>query len=152
MRSSGCVCGISFAPAGNFTRTTYGPALAGSPTRTARRASGGNAGNDCHLTFSDSRAPNCPTGRLCAPLPDVLPAATPEPVGTTGPSTWAPAPPTHAAMTAHEVSFVKNRIGVLRSFVNTSNTCCACCTVVLIYSNCALRSGWEPPSYVLRLL
>src|SRR4029077_15586401 len=110
MRASGCVCGISFTPAGHFTRTTYGPALAGSPTRTARRASGGNAGNDCHLTFSDSRAPNCPTGKLCAPLPDALSAATPEPVGPTGPSTWAPAPPTHAAMTAHamtahEVSF-----------------------------------------------
>src|SRR6266850_1652845 len=110
MRSSGCVCGISFTPAGNFTRTTYGPGLAGSPTRTARRASGGKAGNDCHLTLSDSRAPNCPIGRLCAPLPDVLPAAAPEAVGTTGLSTWAPAPPTHATMTAHEVNFVKNPI------------------------------------------
>src|SRR5258706_5530596 len=110
MRSSGCVCGMIFTPAGNFTRTTYGPALAGSPTRTASSASGGKAGNDFHLTLSDSRAPNCPTVRLCAPLPDVLPAAALEPVGTTGPITWAPAPPTHATMTAHEVNFVKNSI------------------------------------------
>src|SRR5208282_5719976 len=36
---------MSFTPDGAFTRMTYGPGFEGSPTTTASRTDGGNAGN-----------------------------------------------------------------------------------------------------------
>ena len=47
-------CGISLTPAGSLTLITYGPGSVGSPTTTARRAGGGNAGNGFHSMSSGS--------------------------------------------------------------------------------------------------
>src|SRR5262245_44362577 len=45
-----CRCGISLTAAGTFTRMRYGAGSVCCPTKTARRADGGNAANGFHST------------------------------------------------------------------------------------------------------
>src|SRR3954454_2491151 len=57
---------MSFTPCGTLTRTVYNAFSEGSPTTTARRAGGGNAGNGFHSISSGRIAPKAASVRGCA--------------------------------------------------------------------------------------